>query len=457
MSVTKNLTKKYRAFSVNNFRKIPQIEHLSEEEKQNIEIVGQVLPFKVNNYVVDELIDWENYQDDPMFHLTFPQKEMLKEEDFSKMAQAVESGMNRIQLRSVANKIRNTLNPHPAGQMEMNVPQLEGDTLPGIQHKYQETLLFFPTAGQTCHSYCTFCFRWPQFVGMDGMKFAMKETDLLMEYLEEHQEVTDVLFTGGDPMIMSYKVFRQYIDPFLDKNNKTNVQTIRIGTKSLSFWPYKYTSDKDADKFLELFREITDSGIHLAFMAHFNHPAELKTPVVKEAVKKIRATGAQIRTQSPLVRHINDSSEVWAEMWRTQVNMGMIPYYMFIERDTGAKNHFEMPLERTWEIFKEAYNQVSGLCRTVRGPSMSATPGKVQILGITEIPLNGKMEKVFCLQMLQGRNPEWVGKPFFAKYNPDAYWLNDLEPAFGEEFFFTQELEDLRQEAMAMAETAAAG
>src|SRR5699024_704936 len=112
IAVTKNLTKKYRAFSVHNFRKIPQIERLSEEEKRDIEIASQVLPFKVNNYVVDELINWDDYKEDPMFHLTFPQKGMLKEKDFSKMADAMENGMNRMQLRGVANKIRNTLNPH---------------------------------------------------------------------------------------------------------------------------------------------------------------------------------------------------------------------------------------------------------------------------------------------------------------------------------------------------------
>ncbi len=444
--------KKYRAYSVRNFKNIPQIKYLTEEEKKSIETVGQVLPFKVNNYVIDELIDWDNYQDDPMFHLTFPQKGMLNPADFDTMAQAIDAGKGHMELKVIANEIRHTLNPHPANQMEMNVPELEGTTLPGVQHKYRETLLFFPTAGQTCHSYCTFCFRWPQFVGMDGMKFAMKETDLLMEYLEEHQEVTDVLFTGGDPMIMSYKVFRQYIDPFLNRDNKTNVQTIRIGTKSLSFWPYKYTTDKDADDFIRLFQEITDSGLNLAFMAHFNHPVELSTPAVREAVKRIRSTGAQIRTQSPLVRHINDSADIWATMWRKQVNMGMIPYYMFVERDTGAKEHFELPLARTWEIFREAYNQVSGLCRTVRGPSMSATPGKVQILGVTEIPINGKLEKVFSLQLLQARNPDWVARPFFAKYDPEAYWLDDLKPAFGDEFFFEQELNELKEEAMEMAD-----
>ncbi len=441
---------KYKAYSVHNFRKIPQIENLPEEEKESIEISGNVFPFKVNNYVIDELIDWENFKTDPIFRLTFPQKEMLEEEDYEKMKAALNSNLDRMELKEVADSIRMKLNPHPAGQMEMNVPEVDGEKLPGIQHKYDQTVLFFPSSGQTCHSYCTFCFRWAQFVGLDGLKFAMRETEGLVRYLEEHHEVTDLLFTGGDPMIMSFKVFKQYIDPFLDPNNKTNIQTIRIGTKSLGFWPYKFLTDRDAQDFLDLFKEIVDSGINLTIMAHFNHINELKTPAVKEAVNKLIEIGVQIRTQSPLIKGINDDADMWARMWREQVNMGMIPYYMFVERDTGARHYFEVPLEKTWEIFQQAYQQVSGICRTVRGPSMSCTPGKVQILGVEDIQMNGQKEKVFVLQMLQGRNPDWVARPFFAKYDPNASWMDDLKPAFGDKFFFDDEMEAFEKEALAV-------
>src|SRR5690606_17616235 len=103
----------------------------------------------------------------------------------------------------VSKKIRLQLNPSPAGQKEHNVPVIDNVKLYGVQHKYRETALFFPSAGQTCHSYCTYCFRWAQFVGMEKLKFAMKETELMVKYLEKHQEVTDLLFTGGDPMTMS--------------------------------------------------------------------------------------------------------------------------------------------------------------------------------------------------------------------------------------------------------------
>lgn len=449
-----NKEMKYKAYQVHNFRTIPQLSAMSEEEKRNIEVVGNVLPFKVNNYVVDELIDWDDYLSDPIFRLTFPQKEMLAEEDFETMKKALDDNIDKDSLKIIADSIRAKLNPHPAGQMEMNVPEYEGEKLPGIQHKYKQTLLFFPSSGQTCHSYCTFCFRWAQFVGMDGLKFAMRETEQLVGYLEEHQEVTDILFTGGDPMIMSFRVFKQYIEPFIDPNNKTNIQTIRIGTKVLGFWPYKFLTDRDAQEFLDLFKRIVDSGINLSFMAHFNHINELKTPAVKEAIRLLRETGAQIRTQSPLIKNINDDADMWAKMWREQVNLGMIPYYMFVERDTGARHYFEVPLNKTWEIFQKAYQQVSGVCRTVRGPSMSCTPGKVQILGTQDIPVDGKMEKVFVLQMIQGRNPDWVNRPFFAKYDPAARWMDDLKPAFGDKFFFDEELAEMIEEAGVELETA---
>ena len=71
-------------------------------------------------------------------------------------------------------------------------------------------------------------------------------------------------------------------------------------------------------------------------------------------------------------------------MWKQQVNLGMIPYYMFVARDTGAQSYFGLTLEQAHHIFNQAYQQVSGICRTVRGPSMSAGPGKVRIIGITE-------------------------------------------------------------------------
>ena len=430
-------TTSIKSYTLGNFRTIPQIQQMSEETQFEMEVVGNVLPFKTNNYVVEQLIEWDNVPNDPMYVLTFPQKGMLIPEHYDKMASTLRSGADKKEIARVANDIRLQLNPHPAGQMELNVPQLkDGTKLYGMQHKYDETCLFFPSQSQTCHAYCTFCFRWPQFVGMDEMKFAMREGEQLVQYLKEHPEISDVLFTGGDPMIMKASMFSVYTDALLDAK-LPNLKTIRIGTKAVSYWPYKFLTDSDADETLKNFEKIVKSGTHLAIMAHFNHLAELSTDPIKEAIKRIRNTGAQIRTQSPLLAHINDDANMWAEMWQKQVSLGCIPYYMFVVRDTGAQQYFGVPLVKAEKIFRTAFRKVSGLARTVRGPSMSATPGKVHVLGVSEI--NG--QKVMALQLLQGRESEWVGVPFFAKYDENAIWLDDLKPAFGERFFFEDELE----------------
>jgi L-lysine 2,3-aminomutase len=169
-------------------------------------------------------------------------------------------------------------------------------------------------------------------------------------------------------------------------------------------------------------------------MAHINHPVELSTWAAKEAIRRIRETGAVIRTQSPLIRHINDRAADWAQMWEEQVRMGCVPYYMFVERDTGASHYFSIPLARAWDIYQQAVQQVSGLGRTASGPTMSAFPGKVCVEGVAHI--HG--EKVFVLNFLQCRDPDWVHRPFFAKFDPEACWLDDLEPAFEEQFFFEE-------------------
>ena len=429
-----------KSYTLSNFRDLSQIQNLSEATQFEMEVVGNVLPFKANNYVVEQLIDWNNIPRDPMYVLTFPQKEMLKPEHFEKMANTLKNNPDKKEITSVANEIRLQLNPHPAGQMELNVPTLkDGTKLYGMQHKYKETCLFFPSQSQTCHAYCSFCFRWPQFVGMDDMKFAMQEGEQLVQYLREHPEISDVLFTGGDPMIMKAKIFSKYVDTLIEAN-LPNLKTIRIGTKSLSYWPYKFLTDSDSEEMLDIFRKVTDNGLHLAFMAHFNHLNELSTPSVKNAIKQVKATGAEIRTQSPILAHINDDATMWAKMWSKQVQLGCIPYYMFVVRDTGAQHYFGVPLVKAYDIFIKAYSSVSGLSRTVRGPSMSATPGKVHVTGIANL----KDQKVIVLKFLQGRNPNWVHIPFFAKYDENAIWLDDLKPAFNEKFFFDEEMKNFQ-------------
>lgn len=391
--------------------------------------VATVLPFRVNDYVIDELIDWDSVPDDPIFRLTFPQADMLEPDELAPLIDLIRRDAPSAELQRAARAVQSRLNPHPAAQLTHNVPQVAGKPLRGIQHKYPETVLFFPSPGQTCHSYCTYCFRWAQFVGLSDLRFSSNDAEELASYVRQHPEVTSVLLTGGDPLVMKTNVLRRFVEPLLEIEH---VESIRFGTKALAYWPARFVEGEDADDLMRLFEEIGKTNKQAAVMGHFSHWRELSTDLAQAAVRRCRSAGAVVRTQAPLVRHVNDDAEVWTRMWRAQLRLGAVPYYMFVERDTGPRGYFEVPLAQALEIYQGAFGSVSGLGRTARGPSMSCTPGKVLVDGVAEVA----GEKVFVLKMIQGRERDWVSRPFFARYDADATWIDDLRPAFGHRDFF---------------------
>jgi L-lysine 2,3-aminomutase len=425
--------RRFRAYSARHLDGLAARAGLGAADRLAVRAVATVLPFRTNEYVVESLIDWTAAPGDPIYRLVFPQPDMLPAEDIGPIAGLLARDAPQREIQAAAHAVRMRLNPHPAGQLALNIPAVADEPLPGVQHKYPETVLVFPRQGQTCHAYCTYCFRWAQFTGEPDLKMATDDMTKVTGYLRAHQEVTSVLLTGGDPMIMGAVVLRRYIAPLLGAG-LDHIESIRIGTKSLAYWPQRFVTDPDADDTMRLFEEVAAAGKSLALMAHFSHPRELEPPLAAAAAARIRAAGAVIRTQAPLIRSVNDDHRTWSAMWRTQLRMGMVPYYMFIERDTGPQGYFAVPLARAAAIYRDAYAGSSGLCRTVRGPSMSAEPGKVCIDGVTQIA----GEKVLTLHMIQARDPALVGQPFFARFDPRAVWLTDLEPAFDTRFPFDQ-------------------
>ncbi|HEX2122502.1 MAG TPA: lysine 2,3-aminomutase, partial [Thermoanaerobaculia bacterium] len=120
------------------------------------------------------------------------------------------------------------------------------------------------------------------------------------------------------------------------------------------------------------------------------------------------------------------------QLWSRQVHLGMIPYYMFMQRDTGARDYFGVPLARALAIHHQARENLSGLARTARGPIMSASPGKIEVLGTLEIG----DQRYFSLRFIQAREKEWDNRHFIARHSATARWINELTPAFDEPRFF---------------------
>lgn len=419
---------------------IPQLQNLPPEIVESVRLATLVFPFKVNEYVLENLIDWSRIPDDPMFRLLFPMVEMLREQDRLHLEQLLSLNVSQDKVDETVIRIRSTLNLDPSHQ-SVNVPFFDGQLAEGIQHKYSETVLAFPKQGQTCHSYCSFCFRWPQFVTTSGTKFELREVDLLHKYLQSRPEVSDLLITGGDPMVMNTRRLADYLEP-LKKPEFAHVRNIRLGTKALTYWPHRFLDEDSADLFV-LLRGLVDAGKHVSLMAHVNHWRELAPAPVEEAINRLKQAGVVIRTQSPLLRHINDTSEIWRRNWAEQVRLGLVPYYMFVERDTGASQYFGVPLARALRIYQEATKDLSGLGRTARGPVMSASPGKVHIVGT----LMHRGRPHFVLSFLQARKSEWLNRLFLAEYSETATWLDNLRPPDGEAaFFFEAEYTSLLQQ-----------
>src|SRR5262245_5847338 len=362
---------RFRAFTARDLAALADRGRIPAQQSLAMAAVAAVLPFRTNNYVVDELIDWSAVPDDPIFRLTFPQPDMLAPGDLKRAVDLIGRNASPAEVQRAVHEIRMRLNPHPDGQVDLNIPVHNGRPLVGVQHKYPQTVLVFPSQGQTCHAYCTYCFRWAQFVGEADLRMATNDVDAVVGYLRDHPEVTNVLITGGDALVMSAGVLRRYVDALLAVDT---IETIRFGTKALSYWPYRWLTDRDADDLLRLFDSVIARGRHLAVMAHFSHPRELMTSAVQAAIRRIRSTGAIIRCQAPLIRGINDDAETWAELWTLTSRLGAVPYYMFVERDTGPQDYFPVPLARCSEIFRTAYAKVACITRPLRGPVMSASP-----------------------------------------------------------------------------------
>ena len=390
--------------------------------------------------MAEQLIDWSRVPDDPLFRLVFPQREMLDPEDFAAMADLLRKRSSAVEISALANRIRAGLNPHPADQVRLNSPELDGRTLDGVQHKYDETVLYFPARGQVCHSYCTFCFRWAQFIGDRSLRFASSRPDLLARYLRKNPQVSDLLVTGGDPMVMLAHHLESYVQPLIAPELE-HVQTIRIGTKSLTFWPQRYVTDPDASELLRLFERWVRAGKHVAIMAHYNHWRELDTPIAREAIRKIRGTGATIRSQGPLLRRINDDSNVWSRLWNEQ----------------GA------PRDRPLLHVRRARHRSEAVLRSAARTRLGDLPRRDEAgLG----PRQNGARAVDEHESGQGRNPgrqrglrgeslraavhpgpqtpTGCSVRSNARFNERATWLDELKPAFGApEFFFEPEFRQM--------------
>jgi len=279
--------------------------------------------------------------------------------------------------------------------------------LPGLQHKYKNTVLLL--SANVCSMYCRHCFR-KRMVGLSNDEI-MGRFQEAYEYIAAHREVNNVLISGGDSLILPTHVLGHFLSQLTRLNH---LDYIRFGSRMAVTFPERILRDPEL---LELFRAYSKKNRRLYLHTQFNHPREI-TWEATEAVHRVINSGVVVNNQTVLLRDVNDSPEVLADLQRNLVRIGVNPYYVFQCRPVKrVKNHFQVPLAEGYRIVAKARGMLDGLSKRFRY-AMSHESGKIEILGI--------MGDEIFFKHQQARDPMDASRFFKRKLDESAGWLDEL-------------------------------
>ncbi len=353
-------------------RDIDKIKTIPADEREKLKKVGEKYVFRANDYYLS-LIDW-NDPADPIRQLIIPRVEELN--DWGKLDASDEAAVTVVQ---------------------------------GVQHKYPDTVLLL--CNEVCGAYCRYCFRKRLF--MDENHEVTNDVSEGIRYIASHPEVTNVLLTGGDPLLMSTRRISNILEQL---RAIPHVKIIRIGSKMPAFDPWRLLNDAALQ---ETLRRHSEPRRRIYLMAHFDHPRELTDPAV-EGIDCFIRCGVMCVNQCPLIKGINDDPAVLSDLYRQLSWIGCPPYYLFQGRPTAGNEPYEVPIVRGWDIFREALRHGSGLARRTRFV-MSHETGKIEILGVDA--------RHIYLRYHRAKDAALRGKFMVYQRNDKASWLDHLDPA----------------------------
>jgi lysine 2,3-aminomutase len=354
--------------AIHRITRLKQVSGLSQQELTDLKPVEEKFVFRSNSYY-DSLINWDD-PEDPIRRLIIPDRSELQE--WGDLDASEESVYTRV---------------------------------PGLQHKYRETALLL--VNDVCSAYCRFCFRKRLF--LDHNDEVVRDISLGVEYIAGHREITNVLLTGGDPLVMATRKLAPIIEQI---RGIAHVKTIRIGTKLPAFEPQRLYQDA---ALLDLLRTHSAGEKKIYIMAHFTHPRELTAEAMR-CIDALQRAGAVTVNQTPLIAGINDRPDTLAELLSRLAFMGVTPYYVFQCRPTLGNISYSVPLETAWRIHHEAQSHCSGLAKRARFVMSHAT-GKVEVLAVNA--------GTVYMKYLQAAAPENAGRFMALPSNKNAYWLDD--------------------------------
>ncbi len=358
--------KKVKSMNGKYFTKIEDIEFLSNTEKEQLQEVTEKFAFGANNYFLS-LINWSDPKD-PIRRLIIPDGQELEK----------------------------------WGCLDAS-DEHNYTVIPGVQHKYTSTALFL--VSNACGGICRYCFRKRIFMREE----TLQDLDTALEYVRKHKEITNVLLTGGDPLMLATQGIERIVRGLRDIDH---VQIIRIGTKIPSYNPWRIIKDPSL---LNMLARYSTKDKRIYVITHFDHPRELTDSAVK-AAQLMHSTGAVLANQTPLIRGINDNEKTLAALLNKLSFIGVAPYYVFQCRPVSGNMAYAVPIEEGYEIFEKAKSKVSGLAKRARYV-MSHSTGKMEVVGKTDSHLYLKYQRA-----VEDANN---GRLIALESNPSGYWFDD--------------------------------
>ncbi len=340
--------------------------------------------------------------------------------------------------------------------------QMDYSPVEGLLHKYEMGLMYVVS---TCSAHCRFCYREEliarkEIVRKDGTvkKKGMAKIPEITAYIRAHNETVEknggvhpesgreklreILLSGGDPMVLN----NSKIAAWLAALAESGVESIRIGTKEMAFYPQRFDDTFLAmlDNFHETYPQV---GLHM--MLHFEHPDEILAkdengnyiedekgfkqwvPATGKAMSGLVSRGwLTVENQAPIIKGINDDPDALRILQREFKRQGGENHYFYCGRDIVAYKAFNIPIEKAWGILNESQKGLSGIESHAR-LSITHYKGKTEVAAVTNEPipgLAGSENGVVIFKILRnaGSAPD-RGKVCIVGRNPDAVWFDGYE------------------------------
>lgn len=364
------------ANNVNSLKKFRRYFSLTEEEELSLQEVVDNHPMNIPRYYLS-LIDL-NDPNDPIRKLAIPTAEEM----------VVEGQMGET-------------TGDPYGDDKHN----KGN---GILHKYPYSALVVAT--EYCSMYCRHCFR-KRLVGLPNDK-TVENFQNAAKYIAEHKEITNVIISGGDPMMLPTRIITKMLEALKDIDH---VNYVRIGTRTPVVYPLRFWDDE----LIEVLRDFNQYKT-LYIPTHFNHANEI-TDLSTEAVMRIRNAGITVNNQAVFLNGVNDSVEDLENLMNGLTRIGVNPYYLYQCMPVSrVRHHFQVPLKRGVDIVSEAKRHLDGYAKRFKF-IMGHDIGKIEICG--------RKDDVLVMSQIHSRpeHPEEASRILMGQLTENAGWLEDLD------------------------------